>query len=211
MPNSALASTDGGGGITALTGDVTASGAGSQAATIPTSVISTFMRTVTDDANAAAARATLGIVEVLNASLAADFDATNTATLATALTLTTTATGSYFAIISIGVATGGVNTAAGAKIAIGGSAVLAANSGLTLSIFDDNQGTSVQTTGFLSGAPGTLYNASDAFAAPNILSVRLLGTLVVSTAGTITIEFAQSVADAATSSVLAGTTITLIK
>jgi hypothetical protein len=59
MPNSTLAS---GGGMTALTGDVTASGSGSQPATIPTSVISTFMRTVTDDADAATARATLGAI-----------------------------------------------------------------------------------------------------------------------------------------------------
>jgi hypothetical protein len=54
--------TGSGGGITALTGDVTASGSGSQAATIPTSVISTFMRTVADDADAATARTTLGAI-----------------------------------------------------------------------------------------------------------------------------------------------------
>lgn len=45
----------------AITGDVTIS-AGSNSAVIPTSVISTFGRTLTDDADAATARATLGLV-----------------------------------------------------------------------------------------------------------------------------------------------------
>lgn len=160
--------------------------------------ISPFIKTLLDDADAAAARATLGVTSgALGSRTSADINYANTNTLVdvTGLTLNLLAGQSYD--FSAFLDTTSANNA-GVSVAIGGTAVLSAIAA-TAQV--------QQGTAFASPTTSRVTAKSTRFGdvtAVTTAKISINGSCVCTTSGTLTIMFAQNAAQASNTTLLSG-------